>query len=146
MSKRSWVSVRRNRNFCNAYACAREAQADALAERALQVAQEAEDDYYTDARGQRRFNKENVLRSRLKYDALVWLAGKVCPRKYSDRQAFQVNQINGGGQNVSNGDISQNQGAELNVISAEDLADLQERRRKTIERIRQGNAMEVAVK
>jgi hypothetical protein len=110
------------------------------------VAENDEGDYFVNNKGWKTIARENVLRSRLKFDALVWLAGKVCPHKYSERQGVMVNQINGGGQNVSIGDFSGKKGGELNAISAEDLADLQERRRKTIERIRQANATEVAVK
>ncbi len=56
--------------FSEQYARAREAQADALAEEVLEIA----DDKTGDAQ-----------RDRLRFDARKWYAGKVAPKKYGDK-------------------------------------------------------------
>ena len=78
------------------YARARESYADALVEKAIQISDESEGDYYIDDRGRRRFNKENVFRSKLRVDTLLWVAGRASHR-YSDRAA-NLTQVNVNGQ------------------------------------------------
>ncbi|HEY5743919.1 MAG TPA: hypothetical protein VIS99_15435 [Terrimicrobiaceae bacterium] len=86
------------------YARALESYADALVERAMKIADDTEDDYYIDESGRRRFNKENVFRSKLRVDTILWVAGKAS-RRYADRPA-------GGGNtqiNMAGGDIARQQ-------------------------------------
>ena len=80
--------------FCATLTRAREAQADAVAEKAVRAAHDAEGDYYLDANGRERFNKENVLRSKLKFDSLVWLAARLAPHRYSERVAMTRVKVN----------------------------------------------------
>lgn len=56
--------------FSEHYARAREAQADALFDEILSIADE---------------EKEDVQRSRLRVDARKWMAGKLKPKKYGDK-------------------------------------------------------------
>lgn len=67
--------------FRDQYARAREAQADALAEEVLEIADDA---------------SEDPQRSRLRFDARRWYAGKVAPKKYGDKVQAEVTGADGG--------------------------------------------------
>jgi hypothetical protein len=139
-----WRRIRRNRDFCNAYAYARQAQADALAELAIGAANDGRGDTYIDEKGRTRTAMDNVWRSKLKFDAYRWFAARIAPHKYADRMPVQVNQINANGGQTAESPVGY--AKDLNVITPEVLEDLRERRRKSIERIRQANPTEVTVK
>lgn len=63
--------LEQNESFRKRYACARETQAHAMADEILDIADENDDD---------------VQRSKLRVDARKWLAAKLLPTKYGDRQ------------------------------------------------------------
>ena len=65
--------------FSEQYARAREAQADKLAEEALQIADDGRSDTYLDAEGNERTDNEAIQRSRLRVDTRKWLASKMAP-------------------------------------------------------------------
>lgn len=65
-----------NEAFHNQYARAREVQADAIFDDVLKL---ADDD------------KADVQRSRLQVDARKWIAGKLRPKKYGDKQEIDLN-------------------------------------------------------
>lgn len=67
--------------FRDQYARAREAQADALAEEVLEIADD---------------RSEDPQRSRLRFDARRWYAGKVAPKKYGDKVQAEVTGAEGG--------------------------------------------------
>ena len=71
------------------YARARESQADKLAEDLLQIADDGLNDTYTDSDGNKRTDQDVIARSRLRVDARKWLAGKMAPKKYGDRQIVE---------------------------------------------------------
>ncbi len=77
------------------YARAREIQADRMAEEILEIADDATNDFMErrgkDGRKKVEFNSENVNRSRLRIDTRKWLAGKLKPKVYGDKQAVDVN-------------------------------------------------------
>jgi len=74
-----------NEAFRDQYARAREAQADALADDILDIADYSARDTYTDENGNERTNTEVVARSRLRVDARKWIAAKLKPKVYGDR-------------------------------------------------------------
>ena len=74
--------------FSEQYARAREAQADKLAEEALQIADDGRSDTYLDAEGNERTDNEVIQRSRLRVDTRKWLASKMAPKKYGDKMAI----------------------------------------------------------
>ena len=74
--------------FSEQYARAREAQADKLAEEALQIADDGRSDTYLDAEGNERTDNEVIQRSRLRVDTRKWLASKMAPKKYGDKVAI----------------------------------------------------------
>lgn len=72
------------------YARAREAQADYYADEIVDIADDSERDYMVDENGREMFNGENVQRSRLRIDTRKWVAGKLRPKKYSDKLDLNV--------------------------------------------------------
>lgn len=70
--------------FREQYARAREAQADAMADEILAIADETDRDTIDTENGERA-NNEWIARSRLRVDARKWLASKMAPKKYGDK-------------------------------------------------------------
>lgn len=80
-----WLADEANGSLREQYARAREAQADALAEEILQIADDGRNDTYTDDDGRTIVDHDVIARSRLRVDARKWLASKMAPRKYGDK-------------------------------------------------------------
>lgn len=80
-----WLADERYQSFRDQYARAREAQADALAEEILEIADDGKQDSYVDENGNTRTDQEVIGRSRLRVDARKWLASKLAPKKYGDK-------------------------------------------------------------
>ena len=74
--------------FSEQYARAREAQADKLAEEALQIADDGHSDTYVDGDGNVKTDTEVIQRSKLRVDTRKWLASKMAPKKYGDKVAI----------------------------------------------------------
>lgn len=81
-----WLSEKPG--FSERYARAREAQADALFDDILSIADDARNDWM-ERRGEDNAgwvaNGENIRRSQLRIDARKWMAAKLKPKKYGDR-------------------------------------------------------------
>lgn len=76
--------------FADQYARAREAQADAIFDDIIQIADDGRNDWMErkDAEDENigwRENGEALRRSQLRVDARKWMAGKLRPKKYSDK-------------------------------------------------------------
>ena len=82
--------------FSEQYARAREAQADKLAEEALQIADDGRSDTYLDAEGNEKTNTEAIQRSKLRVDTRKWLASKMAPKKYGDKVTQEHTGADGG--------------------------------------------------
>ncbi|WP_339731420.1 hypothetical protein [uncultured Pseudomonas sp.] len=88
------------------YACAREAQADLLAEQILDIADEECTMVRADKHGSNDddgeghtevvFDSTAVARNRLRVDARKWLASKMAPKKYGDKLQTELTGANGG--------------------------------------------------
>lgn len=78
-----WLAA--NKEFCDQYAHAREAQADSLADEILDISDDGSCDTYVDDNGNTRTDQEVIGRSRLRVDARKWLASKMAPKKYGDK-------------------------------------------------------------
>lgn len=83
-----WLAV--NTSFSDQYARARETQADALVDEILDIADDGSNDWMErhDSEGGNigwRENGEALRRSQLRIDARKWLAGKMRPKKYSEK-------------------------------------------------------------
>ncbi len=88
-----WLS--RFNEFADQYARAREAQADTLFDEILTIADDGRNDWMekTNKDGEvigEVFNKEAVQRSSLRVEARKWMAGKLRPKKYSDKLDLNV--------------------------------------------------------
>jgi len=83
-----WLSE--NAAFSEQYARAREAQADAVFDEILTIADDGRNDWMEreNADGENigwAINGEAVRRSQLRIDARKWMAGKLRPKKYGDK-------------------------------------------------------------
>ncbi|MBQ0707851.1 terminase small subunit protein [Ochrobactrum sp. AP1BH01-1] len=88
-----WLS--RFNEFADQYARAREAQADTLFDEILSIADDGRNDWMekTNKDGEvigEVFNKEAVQRSSLRVEARKWMAGKLRPKKYSEKLDLNV--------------------------------------------------------
>lgn len=81
--------LRENEAFRNQYACAREAQADAIFDEALDIADDGSNDWMErrreDGSTDEVVNHEHIARSKLRIDTRKWMAGKLAPKKYGDK-------------------------------------------------------------
>lgn len=75
--------------FREQYARAREAQADAIFDEMLDIADDGSNDWMQrereDGSIDEVLNHEHVQRSKLRIDARKWMAGKLAPKKYGDK-------------------------------------------------------------
>lgn len=83
-------------DFAKQYARAREAQADALADEILDIADDGTADTIIGEDGVERINQEVVARSRLRVDARKWYASKLAPKKYGEKIEATHQGPNGG--------------------------------------------------
>lgn len=84
-----------NKDFCDQYARAREAQADVLADEIISIADDGRNDTYKDDEGNVRTDHDVVARSRLRVDARKWMAGKLRPKVYGERTNLAVSDPDG---------------------------------------------------
>lgn len=83
--------------FSDQYARAREAQADALFEDILEIADDKSQDVRVVGEDEREVcNTEFVQRARLRVDARKWMAGKLAPKKYGEKVIQEHTGANGG--------------------------------------------------
>ena len=86
---RKWLASDETGEIVGKYACAREDQADIYAEEILEIADDARNDWMeqhgSDDAGWKH-NGEHVQRSRLRIDSRKWVASKLKPKKYGDKQ------------------------------------------------------------
>ncbi len=80
-----WLGDEAKADFRDQYAHARDMQADALFDEALEIADDASGDWSTDKDGKKVPDHENIQRSRLRVDTRKWAAGKVAPKRYGDK-------------------------------------------------------------
>ncbi len=81
-----WLAA--DRLLSDQYARAREAQADALFDDILEIADDARNDWMErrgDGDGGWIANGENIQRSRIRIDARKWMAGKLRPKVYGEK-------------------------------------------------------------
>jgi hypothetical protein len=93
------LSAGQHKDFCNQYNHARVAQADSLVDDILLIADDARNDWMKrngeNATGYQE-NGEVLRRSALRIDARKWLAGKMAPKKYGDKQQVEHSGPDGG--------------------------------------------------
>lgn len=77
-----------HRAFSEQYAHAREAQADALFDEMLQIADDGRNDKFLDDEGMPRTDHDVIARSKLRVETRKWMAAKLRPRVYGDKLAI----------------------------------------------------------
>ncbi len=87
---RGWA-VDDHEGFAERYARARDMHADALFDEALEIADDVAGDWVEDKDGKKVLDHEHVQRSRLRVDTRKWAAGKLAPKKYSDKINIDAN-------------------------------------------------------
>ncbi len=80
-----WLGDKAKAGFRDQYAHARDMQADALFDEALEIADDVSGDWSTDKDGKKVLDHENIQRSRLRVDTRKWAAGKMAPKRYGDK-------------------------------------------------------------
>lgn len=80
-----------NKDFRQQYTRAREAQAEVLADEMIDIAEDGSNDWYEDEDGKERPDHEHINRSRLRIDTRKWIASKLLPKKYGDKQTIDIN-------------------------------------------------------
>jgi hypothetical protein len=75
-----WLS--QNEEFAKQYVRAREAQADAIFDECLDIADDGSNDFMGE---DEKYNGDAVARSKLRVDTRKWMAGKLAPKKYGDK-------------------------------------------------------------
>ncbi len=108
-----WLAAKENAEFRTKYAHAREMQADTLFDEALEIADEASEDWTTTETGARVPDHEHVQRSRLRVDTRKWAAGKLAPKRYGDKLQHTGD---GGGPIRVRPDLSKLTDEDLNVL------------------------------
>ena len=73
--------------FASMYTQAKQFQAELLAEQVREIA--AEKAYYIDAEGNQRVDSGFIASQRLQADTVKWLASKLAPKIYGDRQTIE---------------------------------------------------------
>jgi len=91
-----WLARNAHAGFVEQYTRAREAQADAIFDECLDIADDGRNDWMErrDEDGGNLGWKENgeaMQRSRLRIDTRKWMAGKLRPKVYGDRQIIDNN-------------------------------------------------------
>ena len=81
--------IRTIEDFRDQYVRAKEESADALTDEMLDISDDSVNDYVT-VDGQEKPNQENIQRSRLRIDTRKWLASKLKPKKYGDKQFIET--------------------------------------------------------
>lgn len=79
-----WLAA--NPEFRDMYALAHEDRADVLADEIIEIADDGSRDYSKDEDGQFAVNHDHIQRSKLRVDARKFIAAKLKPRKYGERQ------------------------------------------------------------
>lgn len=80
----------KHKDFSNQYALAREDQADTYSDQIVDIGEEVPMMVITDEDGKvtKRIDPAGVNRNRLRVDARKWVAAKLKPKKYGDRQVL----------------------------------------------------------
>jgi hypothetical protein len=98
-----WLGKPEFISFRDQYARAREIQADALFDEMLDICDDGSNDWMDRKFGgkiERVTDPEALQRSRLRIDTRKWIAGKLQPKKYGERQAIDQTIANPDGSSI----------------------------------------------
>ncbi len=108
-----WLADEAKADFRDQYAHARDMQADALFDEALEIADDASGDWTVDKDGKKVLDHEHIQRSRFRVDTRKWAAGKMAPKRYGDKIQHTGD---GGGPIRVRPDLSKLTDEELNAL------------------------------
>lgn len=96
-----WLADKDRAFFREQYTRAREAQADAIVDEILEIADDGSNDWMErrNSDGENigwSFNGEAARRSQIRIDARKWLAARMNPKKYSEKQMLEHSGPDGG--------------------------------------------------
>ena len=86
-----WLGL--HEEFADQYARAREAQADHIFDEILDISDDATNDWMTRRQGEEIItvaDHEHIARSKLRVDSRKWMAGKLAPKKYGEKQLIEA--------------------------------------------------------
>ena len=81
----AWLADGEHKSFLEQYARARDMQADAFFDEAVDIANDVSGVWTTTEDGKKVFHHEHVQRSKLRVDTLKWAASKLAPKRYGER-------------------------------------------------------------
>jgi hypothetical protein len=90
----TWLANDLFGDFHQQYRRARVDQADSLVEQIREIADDSRQDYRNGDKGEPVLDRDHILRSKLRIDTLKWLAGKLNPKTYGDRQMLSLDSEN----------------------------------------------------
>jgi len=96
-----FAELRRDPEFADAYAKAREMQLESWEDELLAIADDVSRDVVTRPDGGAAFDHEHIARSKLRVDTRKWIMSKRLPRRYGDRVAQELSGPDGGAIEVS---------------------------------------------
>ena len=79
-----WLAM--EKEFSDLYARAKRLQIEVIIDEILEIADDTSKDNVINEDGKSTINHEHINRSRLKIDTRKWLAAKLCPRLYGDKE------------------------------------------------------------
>jgi hypothetical protein len=86
-----WLSE--NKDFSEQYARAREIQAEIMADEIIEIADDSTNDFMEMQKKNGATvlvcDQENINRARLRVDSRKWVAAKLLPKKYGDKQTVE---------------------------------------------------------
>ena len=95
-----WRESAYKKDWNEKYAMARKQQAEHFVDDIIEISDDGTNDYIekTDRRGKKViiFNKEHVLRSKLRCDSRKWSASKMEPKKYGDSSSIKLSDADSG--------------------------------------------------
>jgi hypothetical protein len=81
-----WLAM--EKEFSDLYARAKRLQIEVIIDEILEIADDNSKDNVINENGKSIIDHEHINRSRLKIDTRKWLAAKLCPRLYGDKEEF----------------------------------------------------------
>lgn len=86
-----WLDQDGDGSLRESYARACDARADAMVDDMIEIADNAEVKTYVDDKGKTRLDYSGIHNARLRVDTRKWIAARIAPTKYGDKQTINVN-------------------------------------------------------
>ncbi|WP_175172412.1 hypothetical protein [Achromobacter pestifer] len=114
---RWWVIEDRN-GLSARYTQARDIGLDVMADQCIQIADDGQNDSYTDDEGRKRTDFDVIARSKLRFDARRWYLSKLAPKRYGERIAQEITNPDGSLKAMSDSQVAGRLAALIAVAQA----------------------------